>query len=337
MIVTGASIATKDDPLRKIKVEYFFYKIKQPNPDIESRIRQLRVIKQLDYQQYAQLKRKLPYVVCGMFNPSFRRSENFAYTEYFILDIDKIEEKGLNITELKRKICEDTRLVLCFVSPGEDGLKLMFRLAERCYDAGVYAVFYKEFSRQFSVEYSLEQVIDVKTSDVTRACFVSMDAEAYYNPLADSVDMSKFVNIHDTSELLRQKKKLELEFPVKADQKEKEIFGPDEEAIFKIKSLLNPRYKEGIPRKEVVVPPALDEIMTGLVSRIEEAGVGIVEIINIQFGKKIQLQAGLKLAEINLFYGKRGFSVVISPRKGTNDELNSLMSALIDQYIHSVT
>lgn len=37
----------------------------------------------------------------------------------------------------------------------------------------------------------------------------------------------------------------------------------------------------------------------------------------------------LKQAEINLFFGKKGFSVVQSPRTGTNAELNQLMADLI--------
>ena len=42
---------------------------------------------------------------------------------------------------------------------------------------------------------------------------------------------------------------------------------------------------------------------------------------------------GLKQAEVNLFYGKRGFSVIQSPRTGTNPELNVLMVDLIKQYL----
>jgi hypothetical protein len=45
------------------------------------------------------------------------------------------------------------------------------------------------------------------------------------------------------------------------------------------------------------------------------------------------MQTGLKQAEINLFYGKKGYSVVQTPRRGVNDELNAMMSDLITQFI----
>ena len=43
---------------------------------------------------------------------------------------------------------------------------------------------------------------------------------------------------------------------------------------------------------------------------------------------------GQKEAEVNLFYGKRGFSVVISPRRGTNEELNNVVAELIQQFVN---
>ena len=48
------------------------------------------------------------------------------------------------------------------------------------------------------------------------------------------------------------------------------------------------------------------------------------------------MQLGKREAEINLFYGKRGFSVVQTPRSGTNAELNDLMAELIDNFLLSL-
>ena len=64
-----------------------------------------------------------------------------------------------------------------------------------------------------------------------------------------------------------------------------------------------------------------------------DTGVEIYEIVSIQYGKKLQFRMGQKLAEVNLFYGKRGFSVVQSPRCGTSADLNELMSQLIDSFL----
>ncbi|MDR1610013.1 MAG: tetratricopeptide repeat protein, partial [Candidatus Symbiothrix sp.] len=66
---------------------------------------------------------------------------------------------------------------------------------------------------------------------------------------------------------------------------------------------------------------------------IKEAGITVEEVVNIQYGKKFKLRAGLSQAEINLFFGKKGFSVVKSPRQGTSESLNEVITAYIQAFI----
>lgn len=54
---------------------------------ITSKVRQLRVAYQIASKQYNEQKRTLPYAVCGIFNPPYRKTENFGYIECFVLDI----------------------------------------------------------------------------------------------------------------------------------------------------------------------------------------------------------------------------------------------------------
>lgn len=334
--MVGKNVTAKDDALQKIKVEYLYHKLIHPDAVIESKIRQLRIIRQLDPKQYSFLKRQLPYIVCGMFNPAYRRTENFGYTEYFIVDIDHIGEKEMSVSELRTRLIADTRVVLCFLSPGEDGLKLLFRLNERCYDAGIYTLFYKLFVLQFAKKYGLEQVIDARTSDVARACFVSIDAEAYYNPEAEVVDLNTFMNIEDTSELFRIKKQLENDKLLPAKQNDTALQRtPDDDALKQIRALLNPGGRSLTPKREAFIPQELNELMEKLVPHIEQAGIAVAAIENINYGKKLKMKMGLKEAEINVFYGKKGYSVITSPRRGTNDELNALMAQLIEQYLYN--
>lgn len=336
MIQAGKNVTAKDDPLQKVKPEYLYHKLINPDTEISSRIRQLRVVRQLDPKQYSQLKRMLPYVVCGIFNPPFRRTENFAYTEYFMLDIDKISEKDISVEALRVQLQSDNRVLLCFLSPGEDGLKLMFRLKERCYDAGIYSLFYKVFVRKFSMQYHLEQVIDARTCDVARACFISIDQRAYYNPDCETVDINKYLNVDNTSELFKIQSELNKEQSKKEvhkEDKENHQGGPDDEAMLKIKSLLNPKLKSLIEKKEAFVPEELGSVMERLLPYLVDSGIEVTEVINIHYGKKIRLKVNFREAEINLFYGKKGYSVVQSPRKGTNDELNELCAELINQFL----
>lgn len=328
--MAGKNVTSKHDQLQKIKIEYLYHKLSNPNAEIQARIRQLRIVRDLDSKQYGLLKRQLPYVVCGMFNPPIRHSENFGYTEYFIVDIDHVSQKDMDINTLRSTLEADERVMLCFLSPGEDGLKLLFKLTERCYDAGMYSIFYKAFVLSLSKQYGLLQVMDARTSDVARACFVSIDPHAYYNTEAEMVDMKAFLQVENNDELFAMRKKTEAQLHP-STLNNNNCKGPDDEALMQIKQLLNP--KAMLPKREVHVPEQLNEVMLTLVPIIEKAGVQLYEVINISYGKKLKMKMGIHQAEINLFYGQKGYSVVISGRSGTNGQLNSLMAQLIEQTI----
>lgn len=335
MISAGKNITIKDDPLVRIKPDYLYHKLINPDANVESMIRQLRIVRQLDTKQYSQLKRNLPYVVCGIFNPSFRRTENFAYTHYFIIDIDKITEKEMQVEELRQRLQADSRVMLSFLSPGEDGLKLLFKLKEKCYDAGIYSLFYKVFIKKFSAQYRLDQVIDTSTSDVARACFISIDVNCHYNPEAELVDIQSYIDTDNITEMFHQQKQLQNDIlfkqPVTEEDKSKGT--ADDAALQKIKSLLNPNLKTKSEKKEAYIPEELHLIMERLQPYLEEAGITVTEVINIHYGKKIRMKVNFREAEINLFYGKKGYSVVQTPRRGVNEELNKLCAELISQFI----
>lgn len=336
MIQAGSNIATSGDELKKIQVDYLFHAIRNPNTEIQNKIRQLRIVRNINPRQYSYLKRQLPYFVCGIFNPNIRRTENFAYTGYFVVDIDHISDKSLSMTDLREKLQADNRVLLSFISPSEDGLKLMFKLSERCYDAGVYSVFYKQFVADFSKQYGLEQVTDSKTSDVTRACFVSFDSQVYFNPDADSVDLNSYVDLNNPFEMFGEKHRLEKE--EKERQKEAGLQAQlpkqdvDSDIIKNIKQILD-KTPKAVERPPAYVPEQLNDIMEDLAEYITSTGTVIQEVVNIHYAKKIKVAVGNKLGEINLFYGKRGYSVVISPRTGTSAEINEMVAELIRSFL----
>ncbi len=338
MFSVGSNVRNNSEPLKKVTPEYLFNALRSPKPEFLSRIRQLRIVRQINESQYVQLKQQLPYFVCASFNPPFRNTKNFAFTEYFIMDIDHICEKGLILDDLRRKIESDSRTMMYFLSPGEDGLKVIMKIKDRCYDAGVYSVFYKKFVYEFSLQYDLQQVLDIRTSDVTRACFMSVDSSAYYNPDAEPVDMAEIIDMEDSSVLLRQKKEVEESMSALTDIADSssnavEIREPDDDAMERIRGLLNMKTKKVSVERPVFVPAILDTIQGELNDYVSDIGFMISEIINIQYGKKIRAKLGLKMAEVNLFYGKRGFSVVVSPKTGTDGTLNILLADTVRAFI----
>ncbi len=338
MIYAGKQITSSSDLLAKINIDYLYNSLRNPKPNIVSQINLLHTVKNIDAKQYSNLKRQLPYIVCAAFNPAFRRTENFAYTEYFIVDLDHLSEKDIDIISARKRIEADERVLLSFISPSKDGLKIMFRLSERCYDAGIYSVFYKKFVHQFAIDMGLEQVVDARTCDVCRACFVSIDANAYYNPNAITINLDSYINQDNSKDLFDIKRTItkdtkEIIKAENADSAKSKTIDPDNDTMLRIKQILTPNSKTPPPQSNIFIPEQINEILTDLKIFIEDTGVQIYETVGIQYGKKLRFKLGVKLSEINLFYGKRGFSIVISPRSGTNEELNKTMHALIMHYI----
>jgi virE N-domain protein len=336
MLLFGTNIQSAADELKKVQEEYLYNSLRNPKPTIAATIQQLRIVYSMDAKAYAQLKRRLPYFVCGQFNPPFRRKENFAYTESFILDFDHLSSKQLSIKTIRDNIVKDEQVMMCFTSPSEDGLKVMFRLKERCYDTGLYSIFYKAFAATFAMRHNLTQVTDSKTSDVARACFISIDPNAYFNPNSIPVDIKAYLDESNPDLLFKIKHEQDEHDKVikKSDDEQVPLpKDPDKDILTRIRQQLNPKAQLPVEQHPAYVPERLNEIIAELKLFIEETGLQVTEIINIQYAKKIRARLGQKEAEVNLFYGKRGFSVVISPRLGTNEELNELLADLIKAFL----
>jgi tetratricopeptide (TPR) repeat protein len=337
----GNNITQRDDKLTDITTDELYLRIQKPSEADRTLIGRLRLVRTIDPKQYAILKKQLPYIVCGVFDPPYRRTENFGSCEYFMVDIDHISEKELSLEVVKERVTKDPRTLLCFVSPSEDGLKILFRLSEKCYDAGKYSLFYKCFVSAFSQQYGLEQALDARTSDVSRACFLSYDPEAYFNPAAATVAIADYVDFDNPFEAFGIEKELASTGSAAATDgviatasyEPTQQKDPDDEAFAFIKQKLNMKRKAPRSKPQVYVPEQLDEILERLLAYIAEAGVVVDEVCNINYGKKFRMTAGISKAEVNLFFGRKGFSVVKSPRQGTSESLNELITAYIQGFI----
>lgn len=332
MLMYGNDIRAAGDKLQRVQEERFFESLVRPKPQMASAVEQLRIVYTLDARRYSELKRALPYVVCGMFSPPFRRTENFAYTEDLILDFDHLAEKGVSLDELRKRVAADSRVMMCFASPSKDGLKVMFRLGERCYDSGLYSVAYRLFAADFARHMGLEQALDRRTSDVTRACFASVDPDAYFNPDAEAVDAKSYANGEDPLAFADAKRQAEAEKEQTATPAAPHAPNdPAADVMERIRRTLRPTAPPA--RESVVVPVALDDIMDALRDHIGRTGIEVTEVVNIQYAKKIRARLGQRKAELNLYYGRKGFSVVVSPRQGTDGELNSLLADVTREFL----
>jgi len=321
MLQTGKNITQAGDQLQKTSVQQIFHTIKNPPHELLTKINQLRMVLSLDQNRYRQLKTALPYFTCGIFHPPFRKSEHFGFTEHFVLDYDHLSEREITPEALRTKLIADERVEMLFTSPSGNGLKLMFRLNERCHDRFRFSMFYKIFVHAFSTKYGIEKVVDNRTSDVTRACFLSADTGAYYNKEAIPVNIGAYIDfssaeqVNDAKKFLRELEKDKIQ-EMHGDV-EKEI-APD--ILQQIKQKLKPNIRTA-REKIIYIPEELEEIISKIKERMTEYDIETRSVVNINYGKKFTFYLQDMWAEVNVFYGKNGFSVVKTPKRGSNAEL----------------
>lgn len=339
MTMLGKNITAYNDPLVKISEKDLFSMVKDSPEELKNKIHQLRNIATIDPKKYRQLKTMLPYVTCGHFNPAIRKTENFSSISHFIIDIDHLKEKELSVENLRFDFMLDNRVVMAFVSPSGNGLKLLFRLKEKCHDYAQFSIFYKLFAQHFSQQYQLFQVVDNKTSDVTRACFLSYDPDCSFNQKAEAVDMNSYINFSSTIEVKEVEQSL-LKYEKEVMQVAKELIPKAEEIneispeiLHHIRQKLNPNIRTK-KEKIIYVPEQLEEIITKLSRKLNQFDIEVKAIENINYGKKFVVSLSQYWAEINVFYGKKGFSVVKTPKRGSNPELADIVNRIFCEELY---
>jgi len=305
MISAGKNIKQRNDKLYKIEISHLYKSLKNPKREIKEMIEQLRLLQVIDPKAYRQRKTMLPYVVPSLFSPAVRRKENFVSISHLILDIDHINDYELDIKSVKLKLQKDSRIELMFVSPSGNGLKIFFRLKNKCLDAQKFSVFYSAFARSFAKEYNLLEVVDFVTSDVTRACFVSYDVDAFFNESSEPVDMQNYIDFDDiitVRKIEKSNRKIEKENKKEFDK------NLSKNEFDEIRKLLKPELSAKIEKKKhIFVPQELEQIIDDIKNSLVEHKIVVDEVRNIHYGKKICFSYQHHKAELNVFYGKKVF------------------------------
>lgn len=343
MISIGYHIRQANDPLHPIKISELARRIQSPEQRFIDFILQLQSVIALDVRKYRELKTRLPYVVAGSFHPPFRKIENFGSTSLLILDFDHLRQKEIRIEELRNKIISDKKVLMVFKSPSGDGLKVFYRLAVPFYDTAKFSIFYKLFASKVASELNAHQVVDKVTSDVSRACFVSYDPDLYLNESACLVKPEAYVDFNQPLEFIdfEQKKiseQVNLSDTTDKSKEETAKTASNQQDIpsemwEKIKEQLNPSLaikKE----KKIYVPEQLDQILEKLRDAFKAANLEVYSIKNIHYGKQINVRMQHWWGEINVFYGKKGFSVVKSTKSGCSEKLTEWAAMIVHKTLN---
>lgn len=336
----GTKIVAANEKLTSINMIDLFEMIAHPEPSLRNQTEVLRSIQRMDSAKYNLMKKSLPYFVCAHFDPDYRRKENFSSASSFVLDIDHVDDKSIHLDELKAELAKDERIAMMFTSPSGCGLKLIFLLDKPCLDENIYSSFYKQFAWDFAKEHHLETFIDLKTNDVTRACFIPADDHAILNPTATPVNWENYVNLDCVDLFIKEDKmpSISQEKQVQDLEPVEKNLDPDRETMNRIKERLELSQKKKLPQevRPIYVPEEITNIVTDLKQSIEETGVELYDTRNNQYGIKLMFRTHQLKAEINLFFGHKGYSVVESPKRGTSMQLNDMMAQLVNDYIQTL-
>lgn len=336
MIRLGKHVTQAGDQLVDVSIEKFHKALINPDGEVASLQRRLQAIRAMDPAQYRRLKTTLPYVVCAQFHPKIRRKENFLFADRFLIDIDHIADNGLDMAQLRQKLQQDRRVELLFASPSGDGLKVLFKIDPKISDPAYYALFYKAFCIQFNQEYLLGPALDHKTHDVSRCCFVSYDPEAYYNPDAIALHPEAFVqkdSFFEMEQIDRQAREIETQHIQQSkDKNSEDKIKPGQDLPDEVLAFIKEKTGQKIKKQAQKFheqPEELDWVMEQLQAFLVEINAEIDQIKPISFGRQVKIKSGNIWAEVNVFFGKKGVSVVGTTKTGSHREFGKTLTEFL--------
>jgi hypothetical protein len=92
------------------------------------------------------------------------------------------------------------------------------------------------------------------------------------------------------------------------------------EILKKIRETLNPKVKEK-REKKIFSPEELKEIDDDIISAMQKYDIQVEMIKKIHYGKQYKFKLGYIWAELNIFYGKKGYTIVKTTKNGSDNEL----------------
>jgi VirE N-terminal domain/Primase C terminal 2 (PriCT-2) len=177
---------TKTNPTREITIEDYWELIKSDKN--ASIIHELRNEASPEIQ--SKIKSKLNYCTPSGIFSTRKASGLIAHSNIICLDYDGLK----SVTETKNQFISDENVLLCFISPRGNGLKVFASIASENN---------KESWIQLNAYYISKFNISADESgkDVCRACFDSYDSDAYFNPNAKIFELTKATEIKEISEI----------------------------------------------------------------------------------------------------------------------------------------
>jgi len=107
-----------------------------------------------------------------------------------------------------------------------------------------------------------------------------------------------------------------------------------DEILNVIKAKVGVRVKKPV-EKQYEQPEELNVLMTEVMQQVDAVGAAVISSEPISYGRKIKIGAGKYWAEVNLFYGQRGVSIVGTSKTGSNKELCTTVVDLLKSHFQN--
>ena len=122
----------------------------------------------------------------GSFTERFAKSL-IKRSPYICIDLDHIGNSDA-IMAIKTLILDNLCPALMFISPSGDGMKIIFKVIT---ETAKHLIYFRALQNYFEIV--IGHTADPSGSDVSRACFLPHDPDAYYNNECDTLDYA-FIN-----------------------------------------------------------------------------------------------------------------------------------------------
>ncbi|GAB2596499.1 CRISPR-associated primase-polymerase type B [Spirosoma areae] len=319
LLSSGQQITSATDTLRAISLAEVATWVRA-DAALQHQTERLRKLAQFDQNAYKTAKTSLPYVVGSVFANGIRRMDGLDEATYFVLDLDHCT--GLE-GQVPDAIRADLSVALAFVSPSGEGLKLFFRLLDACTDAKTFSAAYRQFAGDFGLRHGFVKSVDLRTSDATRACFLAHDPTAYHNPDAMPVDWRLW--LPDQAPLGEGLFDDEPDADGVVSARKPAVERPINEVAYRdVLRAINPNTPSR-REKQTFVPDELWAIEPAVRAVCAQFSWELTEMTPLNYGLKVAVKQGFRRAEVNVWHGRKGFSVVRSPKTGTDPALANLL------------
>lgn len=317
MLTFGSNCKKADQALQTILLEELYqYIVESPQGLIEF-CNTLRSVLRYSKDRYRELKTNLPFFCASHFDPPFRKMQNFVRAVGLIIDIDqnqKIEDVQIN------KLKQDSRIALGYISPSGKGIKLLFLFDEPVENIDSYSMVYRRFSAEFAAQYHLMDKLCQRNSDVSRISFLCNDEGAWMRSDYIPVIWRDYVDANIQALTSGPTEKNENKISDRTYQLILEKLGS------------RPR-----PTRNVIpMMPEIESVMDEIRKALATYQINVDAAEGIQHGVKLMLSANNDKAEINIYYGKKGYSTVMTAKRNTNVKLGQVAKHIVESTLFGI-